>query len=101
MKYLFLNQFSFENPKSGLRKIDILSVFTNLGNLIKKLKVLNTDLIFPRLLASFKYHEKSIHKYLKELDRDMKNIFINKNPKNQLHFVQIVILSMKMKKILY
>ncbi len=78
MKYLFLNQFSFENPKSGLSEDDILSVFTNLGNLIKKLKVLNTDLIFPRLLASFKYHEKSIHKYLKELDRDMKIFLLTK-----------------------
>ena len=38
MKYLFLNQFSFENPKKGLSEDDILSVFTNLGLLLKNLK---------------------------------------------------------------
>lgn len=71
MNYLFLNQFSFENPKNGLNEDDILSVFTNLGNLIKKLNVIDGNLIFPRLLASFKYQEKSIHDYFKQLEKDL------------------------------
>lgn len=71
MKYLFLNQFSFENPKSGLSENDVLSVFINLGNLIKKLKVLDVDLIFSRVLASFKYQDKNIHDYFKQLEKDL------------------------------
>ncbi len=78
MKYLFLNQFSFENPKKGLSEDDILSVFTNLGLLLKNLKQINSELIFYDNISLFEYNQQKLIFFLQKLDRDMKILLLTK-----------------------
>lgn len=78
MKYLFLNSFSFENSKSGLLESDILSVFNNLGVLLKNLKQLNSELIFHDTLSMFSYNGQDIRYYLKQLNRDLMVLLLTK-----------------------
>lgn len=78
MRYLFLNSFAFENPKSGLLETDILSVFNNLGVLLKDLRQLNSELIFHDTLSAFTYNGQDIRYYLKQLNRDLMILLLAK-----------------------
>ena len=78
MRYLFLNSFSFENPKSGLLESEIISVFNNIGVLLKNLRELKSGLIFHDTLSFFKYNGQEIRYYLKQLDRDLMVLLLAK-----------------------
>lgn len=60
MKYLFLNQFAFENINSSINQHSIIKIFSDLAELSKQIDEFNSQIIFDNKLASFMEYIKLI-----------------------------------------
>jgi len=79
MKYLFLNQFGFENINSSLRDKDIVELFENLAYLLRDVRKFNSELIFDNRLSRFTFNNNSIHHFLKLInDKEARGILFTK-----------------------
>jgi len=79
MKYLFLNQFAFENIDTSLRDKDIVELFVSLAYLLRDVRKLDSELIFDNRLSQFRFNSNSLHYFLKLIeDKEARGILITK-----------------------
>jgi len=74
MKYLFLNQFAFENINSRCSEQHILDTIENIVFLIRDLNILNSELILDSKISEFNFRGKKLYYYFRLiLDDDNKD----------------------------
>jgi mRNA-degrading endonuclease RelE of RelBE toxin-antitoxin system len=79
MKYLFLNQFAFENIDNSLRDEKIAELFALLAYLLRDVRKFDGELIFDNRLSQFKFNNNSILHFLKLIeDKEARGILIIK-----------------------
>jgi len=79
MKYLFLNQFAFENIDTSLRDENIVDLFVSLAYLLRDVRKFDTELIFYNRLSQFHFNSNSLHYFLKLIeDKEARGILITK-----------------------
>lgn len=79
MKYLFLNQFSFENIDNSQTNETVVQVFLSLAYLLRDIRKFGSELIFDNKLSQFRFHDNTIHFFLKLIqDKDARGVLITK-----------------------
>jgi len=82
LRYIFLNNFVFENIDLVHSEKDIIDVFNKIAYLLKDLRELNCELIFDEKLALFEFNGKNIQYYFKLLDKEIMLLLISKIQKS-------------------
>ncbi len=83
MKYLFLNQFAFENIDTSFRDKDIIELFVSLAYLLRDVRKFDSELIFDNKLSQFCFNSNSLHYFLKLIeDKEARGILITKIQKS-------------------
>ena len=83
MKYIYLNQFCLENLKFGLTEENIVNFFENLAYLLKKLREIETEIIFDSKISEFKYNNNNLYYFFNKLTIDIKRLLLSKIDKNK------------------
>jgi hypothetical protein len=82
LKYVFLNQFVFEDIDTCCSENDILDVFNKIAYLLKDLRRKGCELIFDEELSLFVFNGKNIQHYFKLLDKDIRIVLTGKIQKS-------------------
>lgn len=83
MRYLFLNQFAFENIDTSVQDKEIIELFVGLAYLARDMRKFRSELIFDNSLSRFNFKDNTIHYFIKLIqDKDARSILITKIQKS-------------------
>ncbi len=79
MKYLFLNQFAFENIDTSMQDEKIKNLFIELAYLLRDVRKFDSELIFDNKLSQFNFNGNTIHYFMKLIeDKEARAILFTK-----------------------